>query len=717
VANAADIIVNLVAKTGSFQRGMDKAGKKMSSFQRKALAMAKNVARLAVRFAKLAAIIAVVGFAKLVQGAIQANDELGKVSTLLGIATERMKGLQLAAVLAGATTSGFNKAILKMGKAVIDAANGLTTYTRIFDRLNITTAELLELSPDEQLLKIGKALSGIKSATERAAIGYDLFGGRNAILVNLLANTSDQIEDTIQKAQDLGAALAGADIALFEAAQDELTLIKTSFEGIRNAIVIDVLPAITLLSEFIQGVAIDINAAEDDTDSWVLSFVRTIGVIRGIVEALSNVLRALNIISSAIISFLLEPLAKVEEGWRLLADLIPGIEIDTTQTGIGNLIKGLDRTREIQIDLLTASRGYKGTVEDTVKAWEEAKKRAEAAAKVIEDQRAALRKTSAELAKVIEQRAEEARILAASLADQKKRQNELNQILLAGQTKSEQIAAKINKLNAALISGEFIKTEKERNAILERRAMLVADLIDAQRTEAGLATAADRARTLASVLGKVRKESVRVAQEIAVVNEALIKGEGDRNLLLEARKLLIEELIQAQIDEQSEVGKITEVGLQALRNMQDIMADFFANTEGGFRGLLSGFTDMLRRMVAQLLARRVLLSFLGLFAGGTGSTASFAQQAIKGITSRQGGGPLAAGQPSIVGEAGPELFIPKRAGTIVPGGRGAQVNIFQTNSFEGSGPLEPATLIPLLEENNRKLKAEFVDELRRGTFS
>ena len=96
----------------------------------------------------------------------------------------------------------------------------------------------------------------------------------------------------------------------------------------------------------------------------------------------------------------------------------------------------------------------------------------------------------------------------------------------------------------------------------------------------------------------------------------------------------------------------------------------------------------------------------------------FSDDVLKDIEHRQGGGPLAAGQPAIVGEAGPELFIPKTAGTIVPGTGGSNtVNIFQSNSFEGSGPLEPATLIPLLEENNRKLKSEFVDELRRGTFA
>jgi hypothetical protein len=716
VANAADIIVNLVAKTGSFQRGMDKSGKKLTKFQQKAAALRKTLLRVGGAIAGLALTVGVGAFARLVTSAIDANDEVGKMATTLGIATERLKGLQLAAELAGVQQTAFNKGIVKLGKAIVDAANGLTTYTRIFDRLNLTTEELLALSPDEQLLKIGEALAGIESSTERAAIAYDLFGGRNVQLVNLLANTSDQIEDTIQQAQLLGSALTGFDVARFEAAQDELTLIKTSFEGIRNQITIGILPLITLFSEGIQGVAKETTASTKESDNMALSLARSVGAVISMGKAMFTIGKIIVSIGLRILNLLLKPIELVEGALRKVINLGGLVDVVPANTLTAAFITRAEEYSDELDNQVGTFKGLVGEMDVYVDKWKAAKSRAEAAAKVIQDQRAELRGTSAELAEIIRLREEEAALVLKTAAEAKARQTEFNQIVNAGLSKSQQIAAKIAALNANLISGEFITTEKERNAVLETRARLVADLIAAQRTEAGLATAADQARTLAQVLGKVRKESIRVANEIAVVNEALIKGEGDRNVLLEARKLLIEELIQAQIDEQSEVGKITEIGLQALRNMQDIMADFFANTEGGFRGLLSGFSDMLRRMVAQLLARRVLLSFLGLFAGGSGSLAGFAQSAISGITSRQGGGPLAAGQASIVGEAGPELFIPKSAGTIVPNGGGRTVQIFQNNSFSGSGPLEPATLIPLLEENNRKLKSEFVDELRRGAF-
>ena len=48
------------------------------------------------------------------------------------------------------------------------------------------------------------------------------------------------------------------------------------------------------------------------------------------------------------------------------------------------------------------------------------------------------------------------------------------------------------------------------------------------------------------------------------------------------------------------------------------------------------------------------------------------------MTGRQLGGQVSAGTPYIVGESGPELFIPSRSGQVVPNGQmgGGQVNVY-----------------------------------------
>ena len=70
-----------------------------------------------------------------------------------------------------------------------------------------------------------------------------------------------------------------------------------------------------------------------------------------------------------------------------------------------------------------------------------------------------------------------------------------------------------------------------------------------------------------------------------------------------------------------------------------------------------------------------------------------------------GGGDPPVGQPSLVGERGPELFVPKSAGTIIPtnqlGGGGSTVhNTYVTNNVSA---LDAKSVAQLFAENRQVL--------------
>ena len=123
-----------------------------------------------------------------------------------------------------------------------------------------------------------------------------------------------------------------------------------------------------------------------------------------------------------------------------------------------------------------------------------------------------------------------------------------------------------------------------------------------------------------------------------------------------------------------------ELAFEAARNMQNAMADFFFDPfNDGLKGMLKNFVDMLRRMVAELMARAALMAFLTAVAGGGGPLATFANVLLSGGR-RERGGPVMSRQPYMVGERGPEMFVPHGAGRIVPnnqlqGGGGAMVTV------------------------------------------
>lgn len=87
---------------------------------------------------------------------------------------------------------------------------------------------------------------------------------------------------------------------------------------------------------------------------------------------------------------------------------------------------------------------------------------------------------------------------------------------------------------------------------------------------------------------------------------------------------------------------------------------------------------------------------------------------------RAAGGPVAGGTPYIVGERGPELFVPRASGSIVSnenmsrggssGGGGSAINI----NYNIAAGVTRSELQPILEQERRRLKAEIPDMVRRG---
>ena len=84
---------------------------------------------------------------------------------------------------------------------------------------------------------------------------------------------------------------------------------------------------------------------------------------------------------------------------------------------------------------------------------------------------------------------------------------------------------------------------------------------------------------------------------------------------------------------------------------------------------------------------------------------------------RAEGGPVNSGSPYVVGEKGPELFVPHSSGSIVPNGAmgssgGGTGGV--TVNYNIAAGVSRAELVPILEQERRRLKAEIPDMVRRG---
>lgn len=151
------------------------------------------------------------------------------------------------------------------------------------------------------------------------------------------------------------------------------------------------------------------------------------------------------------------------------------------------------------------------------------------------------------------------------------------------------------------------------------------------------------------------------------------------------------------------------VAERAAQNIQDAFADFlFDPFDDGIRGMLEGFLTALRRMLAEALSFQILTGI-----PGVGD--------FLGLTKRAAGGPVFAGQPVLVGERGPELFIPGASGTVrsnaaLSGDKmGSSGMQFVTNiDARGADPGLIARLPAMMEQRDKKLLLKVKEYIETG---
>jgi lambda family phage tail tape measure protein len=170
------------------------------------------------------------------------------------------------------------------------------------------------------------------------------------------------------------------------------------------------------------------------------------------------------------------------------------------------------------------------------------------------------------------------------------------------------------------------------------------------------------------------QHKARIEQE--TYNDALAAG---NITLAEYTNLMAESQINAlekATDAQSGYTRgFLKVG-QGIRDMasasEKVVTDAFGNMEDAVVGFVktgkldfSGLVDSMLEDMTRLLMKQAMNGLFGSFGSGGGGVSGL----VGGIGSMlgfAGGGDPPVGQPSIVGERGPEIFVPKTAGTVMP---------------------------------------------------
>jgi hypothetical protein len=140
------------------------------------------------------------------------------------------------------------------------------------------------------------------------------------------------------------------------------------------------------------------------------------------------------------------------------------------------------------------------------------------------------------------------------------------------------------------------------------------------------------------------------------ISQAFGEGEDFIKQRIEARDRL------GQIDLELENDRLAR-GEETMRSLAGLYQDLFT---GGTKRLWQSFQSIGAQVIAELLAKFAIAKIAGKsfdFAGTL--TSAFGNVGFSGLGFAKGGRPP-VGKASLVGERGPELFIPSIAGTVIP---------------------------------------------------
>ena len=269
------ISIGLTASTGQFMAGMRSAGGALRGFSGIAAVATANVKGMGMIATTVATGIgtavgtfiggmAIRAFSSFISIVLRAKmslmqffeehrhilDRLGKFSRELGFTIQSLQAFRLAASLAGTPVIDLEKGLQIMTRRIGEARLGTGEARKAFDALGLSVDHLVELGAEGSFLAIADKISRVEDKTQQAALSFMIFSRQGVNLLNFIkeANTSLQpLNDLLESFGGRFAAEGVFSVRAVEVMNDEIEKLKTSFDVLKQSLIIQLAPAITLI--------------------------------------------------------------------------------------------------------------------------------------------------------------------------------------------------------------------------------------------------------------------------------------------------------------------------------------------------------------------------------------------------------------------------------------------------------------------------------------
>lgn len=260
MATAGSIVVDLLLRTGSFSTDLKRAQKEMKQLEKQINDTGKKIGT-AIGAGVAIATTALVG---VTAQAIDYADRLDELSARLGLSTEKLSGWGYAAKITGIDLETLASAIPKLSKNLAEALDPTSKQAKLFEALGVSVKDGVgKLRDVEDVLpELADKFKALDDDTLEAALAMELFGKSGAEMLEFLNKGSDGIADLEDKASSLGVVVSQQTAAAAGEFKDELGDVKEIATALGLQLAERLLPQMIELVDKFQMVVQDGSAAE-----------------------------------------------------------------------------------------------------------------------------------------------------------------------------------------------------------------------------------------------------------------------------------------------------------------------------------------------------------------------------------------------------------------------------------------------------------------------
>lgn len=608
MATAGSIVVDLVMRTGMFETDSKRAEKRLQEMTKRA----KDFG-VAVGVATAAAATAL---AVMVKQSIDAMDNMTKLAQSTGVAVEELSALAYAADLSGVSEDALGTSLVRLTKNMSDAAQGTGEAQKAFDALGISVknADGSLKGADDVLGEVAGKFAQYRDGAEKTALAVALFGRSGADLIPLLNSGAEGLAEMTAEAQELGLTFDQQTGKAAEAFNDNLTRLNAVKKGLVNRITAELLPSLVNLTDRFVGSA---KSAERLDQA---ARIAATGV---------KLLTSAGIIVAGV--------------FKTLGEAIGGVAAAVVQLVTGNFKGAFETVKNYQMDVVG---NIAGTIQSVRAVWDD---------------------TAADIAADAPETSE--KLAAPVIQAEKKVKESTKKIVDEAEKTYKRIEEAIGRIQRDIST--FGMTD-EQVALFDLKAD-GATPEQLQRAEKLLETRRqlNEQERAGAVLGDLNLEidALGKSNEYLATRDALLRAGVD------AESELGQQISQT-VAELYRQGEAMDKQVEAMDALRDAGRGFFRDLkEGvGIWDALKNAADRFFDVLFEIAVSGVMDQLFGKQGQGGGGTWGDALGSILGGLfggARAGGGDVQPGKWYLTGEQGPEAFVPRTAGTIIPAGQTA----------------------------------------------